>query len=199
MEFTLKRNAQVVAYLLLVLVVTQAVFTALFNAGIAGPRPYIWGLEGVLFTFLAAFAGAALVQAKNYHLGWSAIAFSAVLNVVQVGIGLKLFGPFGGVAQQLEGAGPLIGAVLALSFMIYNAAKILLGLAALVFGMAKMTAGSKTLGGLTVLAGVIALVANSILIIFGRGAFLPPPVAGASGVVATVLLALCLINLVHDE
>ena len=169
------------------------------SAGIAGPRPYIWGLEGVLFTFLAAFAGAALVQAKNYHLGWSAIAFSAVLNVVQVGIGLKLFGPFGGVAQQLEGAGPLIGAVLALSFMIYNAAKILLGLAALVFGMAKMTAGSKTLGGLTVLAGVIALVANSILIIFGRGAFLPPPVAGASGVVATVLLALCLINLVHDE
>ena len=128
MEFTLKRNAQVVAYLLLVLVVTQAVFTALFNAGIAGPRPYIWGLEGVLFTFLAAFAGAALVQAKNYHLGWSAIAFSAVLNVVQVRIGLKLFGPFGGVAQQLEGAGPLIGAVLALSFMIYNAAKILLGL-----------------------------------------------------------------------
>ena len=62
-----------------------------------------------------------------------------------------------------------------------------------------MNAGSKTLGGLTALAGVVAIVANSILIIFGRDAFLPPPVAGASGVVATVLLALCLMNMVHDE
>ena len=199
MEFTLKRNVQIVTYLLIVLVVTQAVFTVLFNAGIAGPRPFLWGLEAVLFSVLAAFAGAALVQAKNYHLGWSAIAFSAVLNVVQVSIGLKLFGPFGGFAQQVEGAGPLIGAVVAFSFMIYNAAKILLGLAALVFGMAKMTAGSKALGGLTALVGGIAIASNSILIIFGRDAFLPPPVAGASGVVATVLLALCLITLVHDE
>jgi len=199
MEFTLKRNVQTVALLLIALVVTQAVFTALFNAGIAGPRPFLWGLEAVLFTILAAFAGAALVQAKNYHLGWSAIAFSAVLNVVQVSIGLKLFGPFGGVAQQVEAAAPLIGAIVAFSFMIYNAAKILLGLAALVFGMAKMAAGSKTLGGLTALVGVIAIAANTILIIFGRDAFLPPPVAGASGVVATVLLSLCLMSLVHEE
>jgi len=199
MEFTLKRNVQIVTYLLFALVATQAVFTVLFNMNIAGPRPFIWGLEGVLFTILAAFAGAALVQAKNYHLGWSAITFSAVLNVVQVGIGVKMFGPFGGVAQQVEGMGPLIGAVVALSFMIYNAAKILLGLAALIFGMAKMNADSKTLGGLTAVAGVVAIVANTILIVFGRDGFLPPPVAGASGVVATALLALCLINIAHEN
>jgi len=199
MEFTFKRNVLIVTYLLFALVATQAVFTVLFNMNIAGPRPFIWGLEAVLFTILAAFAGAALVQAKNYHLGWSAIAFSAVLNVVQVGIGVKMFGPFGGVAQQVEGLGPLIGAVVALSFMIYNAAKILLGLAALVFGMAKMNAGSKTLGGLTAIVGAVAIVANTILIIFGRDGFLPPPVAGASGVVATVLLALCLINIARDD
>ncbi len=199
MEFTLKRNTQVVAYLLLALVITQAVFTFLFNAGIAGPRPFLWGLEGVLFTILAAFAGAALVQSKNYHLGWSAIAFGAILNVVQVTIGLKLFGPFGGVAQQVEAAAPLIGAVVAFSFMLYNAAKILLGLAALVFGMAKMAADSKFLGGLTASVGVVAIAANAILTIFGRDSFLPPPVAGASGVVATVLLSLCLLNLSHDD
>ena len=199
MDFTLKRNAQIVTYLLLALVVTQIVFTILFNAGLSGPGAYIWGAEAVLFPILAAFAGAALVQARRYHLGWSAIAFSAVLNVVQVSIGLKMFGPFGGVAQGLEAAAPLIGAVVAFSFMVYNAAKILLGLAAVVFGMAKMNAGSKTLGGLTALAGGVAIVANSILIIFGRDGFLPSPVAGASGVVATVLLALCLITLVHDE
>ena len=84
MQFNLKRNAQIVMALLLATVVTQAIFTVLFNTGIAGPRPFIWGLEVILFTVLAAFAGAALVQARNYHLGWSAIAFSAVLNVVQV-------------------------------------------------------------------------------------------------------------------
>lgn len=199
MEFTLKRNVQIVTYLLFALVATQAVFTVLFNMNIAGPRPLIWGLEAVLFTVLAAFAGAALVQAKNYHLGWSAIAFSAVLNVVQVGIGVKMFGPFGGVAQQVEGLGPLIGAVVALSFMIYNAAKILLGLAALVFGMAKMNSGSKALGGLTAIVGAVAMVANIILIVFGRDGFLPPPVAGASGVIATVLLALCLINIARED
>ena len=199
MEFTFKRNVQIVTYLLLALVATQAVFTVLFNMDIAGPRPLIWGLEGVLFTILAAVAGAALVQARNYHLGWSAIAFSAVLNVVQVCMGLKLFGPFGGVAQQVEGLGPLIGAVVALSFMIYNAAKILLGIAALVFGLAKINAGSKTLGTLTAVVGVVAIVANAILIIFGRDSFLPAPVAGASGVVATALLALCLINIARDD
>jgi len=199
MEFTFKRNVLIVTYLLFALVATQAVFTVLFNMNIAGPRPFIWGLEAVLFTILAAFAGAALVQAKNYHLGWSAIAFSAVLNVVQVGIGVKMFGPFGGVAQQVEGLGPLIGAVVALSFMIYNAAKILLGLAALVFGMAKMNSGTKALGGLTAIVGAVAMVANIILIVFGRDGFLPPPVAGASGVIATVLLALCLINIARED
>ena len=199
MEFTLKRNVQIVTYLLLALVFTQAVYTALFTMDIAGPRPLIWGLEGVLFTILAAFAGAALVQAGNHHVGWSAIALSAVLNVVQVSIGLKLFGPFGGAAQQVEAMGPLIGAVVAFSFMIYNAAKILLGLAALVFGMAKMNEGSRTLGGLTAAIGVVAILANAIMIVFGRDSFLPSPVAGASGVVATVLLALCLINITRDD
>ena len=199
MEFTFKRNVRIVTCLLLALVVTQAVYTALFTMDIAGPRPLLWGLEGVLFTILAAFAGAALVQAGNHHLGWSAIAFSALLNFVQVSIGLKLFGPFGGAAQQVEAMGPLIGAVVAFSFMIYNAAKVLLGLAALVFGMAKMNAGSKTLGGLTAAVGVIAILANAIMIIFGRDSFLPSPVAGASGVIATVLLALCLINIARDD
>ena len=49
------------------------------------------------------------------------------------------------------------------------------------------------------MAGVVAIVANSIVIIFGRDAFLPSPVAGVSGVVATLLLALCLMNTVHDD
>jgi hypothetical protein len=198
MEFTNTRIAQITAYLLLTVAVTQAAYTALYIAKISGPRELLWGLEGLFFTILAAFAGAAMVQAKHHHLGWSAIAASAVLNVVQVSVGLTMFGPFREVAGEVEALAPAAGAVVALSFMIYYAAKLLLGLAAIVFGMAKMNAGSRVLGGLTALVGVVAVVANAMLIVFGRDGFLPSSVAGGSGVVATLLLALCVICIVRN-
>lgn len=199
MEFTFKRTVQITAYLLLALALTQVVYTALYISKVDVPRGLIWGLEGVLFTILAAFAGAAMVQAKNFHVGWSAIAFSAALNLVQVSVGLAMFGPFREVANNVEGLAPAAGAVVAFSFMIYYAAKILLGLAALVFGMAKLNAGGKALGGLTALVGAIAIFDNSVLVIFGRDAFLPSAAAGGAGVVATLLLGLCLISSAKDE
>ena len=199
MEFTNKRTILITAYLLLVLAITQAIYTALYVAEIGFSRQILWGLEAVVFTVLVSFAGAAMTQAKNYQLGWSAIAFSAVLNIVQVSIGLSLFSSFGKVAGNVEGAQPLIGGVVALSFMIYYAAKVLLGLAALVFGMASLAKGGKMIGGLTALAGVVAMFANGILITFGRDGFLPSGVAGGSGVIATLLLAICLISLYRKE
>ena len=199
MELTLKRTVQITAYLLFTLAVTQVLYTILFRAGIDAPRHLLWGLEGLLFTILAAFAGAAMVQAKNYHVGWSAIAFSAVLNVVQVSIGYTTFQPFREAASQVDGFAPAVGAVFALSFMIYNAAKLLVGLAALIFGMAKMNAGAKMLGGLTAAVGVLAIIANATIVIFGRDSFLPPPIAGGSGVVAGALLAICLMSVVRDD
>ena len=199
MELTFKRTVQITAYLLITLAVTQALYTILFRAGIDAPRHLLWGLEGLLFTILAAFAGAALVQAKNYHIGWSAIAFSAALNVVQVSIGYTTFQPFREAASQVDGLAPAVGAVFALSFMIYNAAKLLVGLAALIFGIAKMNAGAKMLGGLTAAVGVLAMIANATIVIFGRDSFLPPPIAGGSGVVAGALLAICLMSIVRDD
>ncbi len=118
-----------------------------------------------------------------------------VLNIVQVSIGLTLFSTFGKVAGTVEGAQPLIGGVVSLSFMIYYAAKLLLGLAALVFGLSFIAKGGKAIGGLTALAGGVAMLANGILITFGRDGFLPSAVAGASGMIATLLLAICLISL----
>ena len=195
MEFTNKRTMLITASLLLVLALTQAVFTALYSAEISFSRQYAWGLEAVVFTLLVAFAGSAMVQAQNSQLGWSAITFSAILNIVQVSIGLTLFSTFGKVAGAVEGAQPLIGGVVSLSFMIYYAAKLLLGLAALVFGLSFIAKGGKAIGGLTALAGVVAMFANAILIIFGRDGFMPSGVAGASGMIATLLLAICLISL----
>ncbi|BFM18143.1 hypothetical protein R50073_43260 [Maricurvus nonylphenolicus] len=199
MEFSKMRTIQITAYLLLALAATQVLYTVLYIAKVDVPRQLLWGLEGVLFTILIAFAGAAMVQAKNSLVGWSAIAFSAVLNVVQVSIGLTMFEPFREAANQLDTLGAVAGSVVALSFMIYYAAKFLLGFAALIFGMATIAKGNKLLGGLTVLAGVIAMLANATLIIFGRDGFLPSPVAGGSGVLATLLLALCLMGTAQED
>ncbi|MBB6523009.1 thiamine biosynthesis protein ThiC [Pseudoteredinibacter isoporae] len=194
MNFTDKQIIKIVAYLLLVLALTQAAFTALYVSKIELSRQFFWGLEGLLFTVLLAFAGAAMVQLKNEQLGWSAIAFSAVLNVVQVAIGVTMFGTFSESASEVEGLKPALSGVVALSFMIYYAAKLLLGMAALVFGMVTMSDTNKALGGLTALLGGVAMLSNAILILFGRDGFLPSGVAGTSGVLATLFLAFCLIS-----
>ncbi|WP_444916562.1 thiamine biosynthesis protein ThiC [Microbulbifer sp. JMSA003] len=199
MKLTNARNIQIIAFLLLALVVTQALFTMMYVAEINPSRKLFWGLEGLLFTILSAFAGAAMVQTKNHHVGWSAIAFSSVFNVVQVSIGATMFMPFREVASQLETLGAAAGAVVAFSFMIYYAAKFLLGFAALIFGVAKMNGSSKVLGGLTASVGVIAMFANAISITFGRDSYLPSSVAGASGVLATLLLAICLLTIARED
>lgn len=199
MKFTHTRTVQITSYLLLALAVTQIIYTALYMSKANVPRQLLWGIEGILFTALIAFAGAAMVQAKNYYVGWSAIAFSALLNIIQVSIGLTMFGAFREAAGQLEALKPMAGAVVGLSFMIYNAAKLLLGFAALIFGMAKMDEGAKLLGGLTALIGIVAMLSNAILITLGRDAFLPSSVAGGSGVIATLLLSLCLLKLARED
>ncbi len=199
MGFEYKSNLKIVSVILLILALIQTLYTALYVAQVSIPRQLLWGLEALLFAFLAAFAGAVMVQAKSLHVGWSAIACSAVLNVVQVSVGLTMFAPFREAAGQLESLAPAAGAVVALSFMIYYAAKLLLGFAALIFGMACMNGGAKFLGGTSALVGIVAMISNSILIVFGRGGFLPSPVAGGTGVLATLLLALCVLSLARED
>ena len=196
MEFTQRQNIKYVASLLFLAVITQAIYTALYVAANEVPRQWLWGLEGVLFVVLAAVAGSALVQSKTYTLGFSAILVSAIFNVVQVGIGLTQFGAFREAAQAIEGLAPATGSVVALSFFIYNAAKILLGLSAVIFGVAVLKASSIWLGRLTVLLGIVAIVTNTIAVMFGRIDGVP---SGATGVVATLLLAVCLFKLQDQD
>ncbi|WP_299194136.1 thiamine biosynthesis protein ThiC [uncultured Erythrobacter sp.] len=200
MELTLKRTTQFIAVILLAAVVTQAIYTYLYVSEMEVPRQLLWGIESFLFLMLTALAGSAMLQAKSLFLGWSALAFAGVLNVVQVGVGLTMFGPFFEAAGTVEGIEPAAHSVVAYSFMVYNAAKALLALAAIVFGMARLNQGAKALGGLTTLVGVIALIANELSMAMGRD-FLGEnmPLAGGSGVLATVLLAVCLLTLKSDE
>lgn len=199
MEFTQSRTVKSIAILLLLAAITQPIYTALYLGAPDFDRKFLWGLEGFFFVLLTAFAGSALVMAKRYTLGFSAIAFSAIFNVIQVGIGLTQFGPFGEAAKANAELGALASSVVAFSFFAYNAAKLLLGLAAIVFGMGKMSQGSKILGGVTALVGAVAFASNALVMMFGRDIFLPPQVAGGSGVVATLLLAICLFSISKDD
>ena len=199
MEFTHQRTVQVVAALLIIAAINQSLYTALYIAEVDVPRQLLWGGEGLLFAILAAFAGSAMVRSKALTLVFSAIAFSAALNVVQVGVGLTLFGPFGEAAGGVPALAPAAGAIVAYSFFVYNAAKIMLGLAALVAGMSCAARGSKLLGWATAVVGVVAMIANTISMAGGRDVMGELPLAGGSGVLATLLLAVCLLGLAKDD
>lgn len=199
MEFTHQRTVTLVAVLLIIAAINQSVYTALYIAQIDVPRQLLWGGEGLLFSILAVFAGSAMVRSKTLTLAFSAIAFSAALNVVQVGVGLTLFGPFGEAAGEAPALAPAVGAIVAYSFFVYNAAKIMLGLAALVAGLSAAARGSKLLGGATAVVGVIAMIANTLSMAGGRDVLGEIPLAGGSGVLATLLLALCLLGAAKDD
>lgn len=199
MELTQNRTVKITAVLLLLASISQPIYTLLYRSAPDFDRQFLWGLEALIFVLLAAFAGSALIMAKRYTLGFSAIAFSAVLNVVQIGVGLTQFGPFGEAAKANADLRDVAFSVVAFSFFGYNAAKILLGLAAVIFGMAKINQGNKALGWAAVLVGAVAFVANTLVMMFGLGGFLPSPIAGGSGVLATFLLAICLLSLSNED
>lgn len=196
MELTHVKTVKIIAVLLLLSAITQPIYTALYlGAPDVLSRQAIWGFEGLLFVFLVAFAGSALVMAKRYTLGFSAIAFSASFNVMQIGVGYTLFEPFGQAAKANAELGAVSLSIVVFAFLLYNAAKILLGLAAVVFGIAASNEGRKMLGGITTIAGAVAILANAIVLMLGITGAFPSPIAGGSGVVATLLLALCLLSL----
>jgi hypothetical protein len=186
-----------VAALVLAVAITQALYTALSMAGADVPRQLLWGGEALLFALLAAYAGAALAQARALHLGFAAILAAAILNVVQVGVGLTLFAPFGEAARAVPELAPAAAGIVAYSFMVYNAAKVLLALALIVFARARLSSGGKALGGLGLIMGAVAFVANTLSMALGRD-FTDLPVAGGSGVIATILLAALLFTLPRE-
>ncbi|MBD2840883.1 thiamine biosynthesis protein ThiC [Erythrobacter rubeus] len=199
MVFTAHRAAQIVAFLLVSVVATQALYTALYLSAPDIVRTPIWGVEALLFLGIAAFSASPLVQSRLHTVGWGAIFASAILNVVQVGVGITMFGPFGEMAGNIDAAGPAAGAVVAFSFFVYNAAKVLLGFAALTFGLGQMRTGTgaaKVIGVLAVLAGIAAVVTNFIVMAFGRMDVVP---SGAAGVAATLLLAFTLTHAVRED
>lgn len=194
-----QRIVRAIAVLLILACITQSIYTGLYIAKLEVPRQLLWGTEGLLFPLLAALAGTAMVRSERLTLAFAAIACAAVLNFLQVGVGLTLFFPFSDAAKADPTLAPAAGAIVAFAFVIYNAAKLLLGLAALLVGLSRMASGSKALGGATALAGGLAMLANGAAIAAGGKVFGELPLAGGSGVLATALLGLCLLGAAGDH
>jgi len=199
MHITQNSTIRAIAALLVIACITQSIYTALYVSKMEVPRQLLWGTEGLLFPLLAALAGAAMVRAGRLAPAFAAIACAALLNLVQVGVGLTLFFPFADAAKADPALAPLAGAVVAFAFVIYNAAKLLLGLAAVLVGLSRAASGSRLLGCATALAGGVAMLANGAAIAAGGDIFGKLPLAGGSGVLATLLLALCLPGAAREE
>lgn len=183
MTFTPRGAAVVVAIAMLATVATQ-----LFYVGVVSPsddallRKITWMTEMALYSLVTAVA-LALVARGTMPLVWSAIALAGVVNVVQVGIGLAEFGPAGEASDPKVFASVLGGA-----FFLYFHGKAMIGLAAAGAGIAAWGEGTtpaKTLGAISIVAGLVAAGLNLLGMANGMGWIFP---AGAAGTVATAML-----------
>lgn len=195
MQISERSAAGAVALLLFLAAIMQPIYTAFFIGAPEIDRRFLWRVEGLLFILLACFAGAGLVLAKRYALGFSAIAFAAVFKLLAVGLGLTQFFPFNAAGEMNADLSEIATSIVAFSFFCYNSANVMLGLAAIVFGLAKWADQGRAIGTITTIIGIIALTTNSVVMMFGFQGVLPSPVAGASSVLATVLLAVCLLGI----
>lgn len=180
------RIATFVAIALLLTVVSQITYVmTLSGIGIVEGWPLrstIWTAELLLFTGIAIAALPAMVRSESMQLGWSAIAVAGFTNMIQSGIGLSMFLPATSAGEEFA---PIMSTVLAGSFLFYYLAKVVLGLAALLFGLA-LFRGENTIGRMiglaSMIAGAIAIALNIAAVRLGLGAV---PLAGTSGAIAT--------------
>ena len=187
MPQTTRNIAIFVSILLLLTVATQSLYLAtLSGVGIVDGWPLrstIWTTEILLFTGITIASLVGLVRSSDMQWGWAALLVSGLINILQSGIGLSMFLPATKAGAEFA---PLMGTLLAGSFLFYNLAKAILGLVALIFGLSLVrndkTFG-KVVGLVSMLAGVIAIVLNIAAVRLGLGSV---PFSGASGSVATL-------------
>lgn len=190
MEQTYGNIAKIVAASLLLTVVSQIVYmAALSDVGIVEGWPVrsaIWTIELILFSVVAIAGFAGLVRTSKLQLAWSAIAVSGLVNIIQAGIGLSMFLP---ATEAGEDFAPLMDTVLAGAFVFYFLAKVFIGFSAMAFGLLLFRGATiffKAIGILSSVSGLAAFGLNIAALPQGLALVLP---AGASGTIATLLLA----------
>ncbi len=193
MTSSFHRISQIAALALIVTVATQLLYVSAGAFGITPNRNVVWGLEVVAFLIVGIF-GLALVPARP--VAGAAIALGGMLNVIQAGMGLVMFGPLGEGGDAL---GPVFQAVLAFAFLLYFAAKAAFAIAGVSLGRGLWKSASgpaKILGAAAIVTGAVSLVASTIMIFGGMqtsigetGLLFP---AGGIGTAATLFLAVIL-------
>lgn len=178
---------------MLLTVISQVVYmAALSDVGIVEGWPVrstIWTIELLLFSVVAVAGFVGLIKTSQLQVAWAAIAVSGLINITQAGIGLSMFLP---ATEAGENFSPLMDTVLAGAFVFYFLAKVLIGFAAMAFGLhlfRSETVLFKTIGILTSVTGLAALGLNIAALPQGLSLVFP---AGASGTIATLALALAI-------
>lgn len=181
--------ARVLALALLASVATQLFYHFVVAQAADGDllRRVTWVGEMAIFS-LCTVAALPLVARSAIPLAASAIVLASVLNAVQVGFGLAMFGP-----ASEAGDAQVFRAVLEGAFFFYFQAKALLGLAAIGVGLAALrgTPAGKIVGVLAIVSGLAAAIANLLGMAQGMAEW--TFAAGASGTAATAFLALALL------
>lgn len=196
MDFTARRSTQIVIVALFSVVITQIIYVGLSSAGADINRSVIWTTEAVAFLAISLFALIPLAQESRYRAAWAAVVLGGVFNVIQVGMGLAMFGP---LTEAGEAMAPAFQSILAGAFFGYFAGKFLFGFAAILTGaglLRSQAVTAKGIGGLALLAGLAAMVTNGVAMAVGMDMVQP---AGAAGTLSTAFLGLSLIMVIGAE
>lgn len=149
----------------------------------------VWTIELAAFTAIAAAALVAMVRGAASPAAWAALLLSGIFNAIQVSIGLSMFQP---AATAGEALAPLLSTVVAGAFVFYFLAKVLIGLAGIGFGLVLFSGGSglaKAVGGLSVLAGIVAAAINIVAIPQGMALVFMAGAAGTAAALTTGIAA----------
>ena len=187
MDITVHRSAQILALALATTVVTQIFYVVLSNAGVDFSRMIVWTSEAVTFMAIAVCGLVLLARGVSHSVAWAAVALGGAFNLIQVGMGLAMFGPVKDAGEAME---PAYKAILAGAFFLYFAGKFLFGFAAILIGTSLFKGtdmAAKAVGGLAVLTGLAALITNLLGMAKGIDMVF---IAGAAGTAATLFLAI---------
>ncbi len=188
MTIDTRRVSQAIAAALIATVATQVIYMALGASGQSHIAYPIWRTEAIA-ALLVAVLGFALLKVDAIVAG--CLVVSGILNLMQTAMGLTLFYQlgYGGEAPPE----PAFFAVLGLSFFLYFAAKVAIGFAASVLGVAlwRSTGADKVIGGLAMLTGWAAVGFNVTAMLVGMDMVFR---AGAAGTAAAFFLAMALVR-----
>lgn len=173
--------------MLSITVLTQLLYVGAGEATSQGLGRVIWRVETVAYLVVALYA---LRLARQHPIVAAGLLLAGLFNVVQLGIGLRMFGPV-----RAEGVPEPVGAaVVGMAFFLFFAGKFALGFSATGLGSVLYRGGGgggvRWAGLAAMIAGVAAIALCMMAMLMGEPRYTFP--AGAAGAAAALLTAIAL-------